>query len=411
MIKKFYVENFRSIKNGLTIDFEATSLKDETSYYNYFEIGNYNIQKVMSYYGMNASGKSNIIKAFSALKMIVLSNTNEPLKHDPFKLSMNSLEAPTKFTIEFSLNNDVESPFYRYTLSYNKETILFECLEKRTSQKYSNIYKRDLELNSFDTDKNTNLGKSLLLFSKAVKPYRTILSAIQELQFPEINDVITFFRERLIVKVTTVDEQLDLISKDQEINPILKSFTIKLLNAADINIKDIQIIKVDRPKALLTSNDSNLFDYKMFFNHGGELKDCFIEFVDESLGTKKMVFMAQELFKLMSKSSVFVVDELEASLHPELTKFIVSCFLDSEFNPKNTQLIFSSHETSLLDLDLLRRDEINFVYKDNNNCGTYIRSLSEFGVRKTDNIAKSYLAGRYNTTPEINASILNNYEK
>ena len=101
-----------------------------------------------------------------------------------------------------------------------------------------------------------------------------------------------------------------------------------------------------------------------------------------------------------------IIDELESSLHPELTKLIIKCFLDETINPHNSQLIFTSHETTLLNLNLFRRDQINFVYKDEKTCGTYIRSLKDFHVRKTDSVEKSYLAGRYLTSPNVKEELL-----
>ena len=144
----------------------------------------------------------------------------------------------------------------------------------------------------------------------------------------------------------------------------------------------------------------------MFFIHESECSNGVLEFLEESLGTKKIVLLAAHLYPVLSKPSILIVDELESSLHPELTKLIIKCFLDDTINPYNSQLIFTSHETSLLNLNLLRRDQINFVYKDNQTCGTYIKSLLEFHVRKTDSIEKSYLAGRYLTVPEVREEYL-----
>ena len=119
-----------------------------------------------------------------------------------------------------------------------------------------------------------------------------------------------------------------------------------------------------------------------------------------------MVVLATLLYPVLSKPSVMIIDELETSLHPELTKLIIKCFLDETINPHNSQLIFTSHETTLLNLNLLRRDQINFVYKDEKTCGTYVKSLMDFHVRKTDSIEKAYIAGRYMTSPETNEQVL-----
>ena len=189
---------------------------------------------------------------------------------------------------------------------------------------------------------------------------------------------------------------------------LIASWPIKLLKAADFNITDIHVEKtpLSVPMPIPNFNGIKTERDALFFVHEGNNGGGSIEFIKESLGTKKITLLSSFLYSALSKPSVLIVDELESSLHPELTELIIKCFLDETINPYNSQLIFTSHETALLNLNLLRRDEINFVYKDENNCSTFIKSLKEFHARKGENIEKAYLAGRYSTSPEVKDQLL-----
>ena len=111
--------------------------------------------------------------------------------------------------------------------------------------------------------------------------------------------------------------------------------------------------------------------------------------------------MADMIYRSLKRESIVIIDELESSLHPDLAKLVVETFLDETLNTNNSQLLFSSHQTNLLSSYFLRRDQIVFVYKDKEKNNTYIEYLKDFSVRKNDNIEKSYLAGRFNTSPNL----------
>ena len=138
MIKYFSIENFCSIKEKIEISFEASKIDDETSYYNYFPYKNSNIHKVLAFYGMNASGKSTIVKALAALQRLVA--PGNVLPYMPFEFDPISKTSPIKMSIEFAFNNNENSPIYKYYVSYNNKFILEEKFEKMTSQKPSLLY-------------------------------------------------------------------------------------------------------------------------------------------------------------------------------------------------------------------------------------------------------------------------------
>ena len=419
MIKKFSVKNFQSIKEKMDITFVASALSDETSYTNYFDFKGDRILKASAFYGMNASGKSTIVRALAVLSELVAQQNpafsfampqqaiKRMVSYYPFKFSDETKNSPTSFEIEFSLNNSDDSPLYKYHIEYDSSRIIDEKFEKMTSQKYSLLFERN-------TDKNlrTNIiiGNSatnsplLEALKSSVVPDKTFLSLFNNFNVNDFYDAYLFFAQRMInisPEVTRFDDIMpDRIEKD----PGLRDFEIKLLKAADFNIDDVHVSK---SKKNLVNMPGFITEKKaLFLDHNVDYADKSIEFIEESLGTKKMVILASRLYDAISRPSVLIVDELEASLHPELTKMIVTLFLDETINIHNSQLIFTSHETTLLDQNLLRRDQINFVYKDKHTCGTYIVSLKEFAMRKDSNISKSYLAGRFSTSPDINEYLI-----
>lgn len=418
MIKSFFVENYCSIKNRLDVSFEASTLTDETVHNNFFDYQGKRILKAVSFYGMNATGKTTIIKALKALRDIVVPNFNpfnpyllrNQTPYHPFELSNDTKNKPIGLGLEFSLDNDDDSYLYKYSVSYDELRIIEEKLEKKTSQKLSLVFKRTTDENEH-TEITFGQTVSNVLFSKVpgftVMPNVSFLSTFSFLKLPDFSEAYKFFAERLIYVSSGNTGFADVVPTELTKNEGLKEFTIKLLKAADFNITGFSMKK---KKTKFGSSLNGLVAEKnaLFFEHQGDNDSGFIEFADESLGTKKIVLLAERLYPVLSMPSVLIVDELESSLHPVLTRLIVTCFLNEEINVHNSQIIFTSHETSLLDLSLLRRDQINFVYKDQKTCGTYLKSLTDFHVRKGDSIEKAYLMGKYSTSPNVDDSVLTN---
>lgn len=400
MIKRFYVQNFLSIRDRIDISFEASKMDDDTYYNNLFSFQNDNILKVSAFYGINAAGKSNICVAFAALKELIIAPIHIPLTpYRPFKLDKEHINKPTHIGIEFSLDNHIGSPIYRYQVIYDKTHIIYEKLEKATSQKYSLMYERENKDNSkyFKFGPSIQANPLLDAIKNSLIEYRTFLSMFRDFQVNNFSDIYNFFLRNVVNIDPTISRHHDILPptellEDQE----FRKFVVNLLKSADFNIEDIYVGKTKLDIVYPPNRDT------LFFVHKSECSNGELEFLEESLGTKKIVLLAAHLYPVLSKSSILIIDELESSLHPELTKLVVRCFLDDTINPYNSQLIFTSHETTLLNLNLLRRDQINFVYKDKHTCGTYIRSLLDFHVRKSESVEKSYLAGRYFTSPEIN---------
>ena len=407
MIRSFYIQNHCSVKNRINISFEASSLSDTTSFENVFRYREENILKIISFYGANASGKSSIIKGLAAMRELIVPFVPGRLPYCPFSFSQDSIDKPTFFGIEFSLDN-TETLFYRYEVSFDKNSILKEKLEKFSSQKPTLLFDRTESKIVFGSTIQNN--PLLLQLSDSLIKNKTFLSIFANIKIQDFYDAYLFFFERLINISPEVTRFDDLLPAEFKSNEQLKNFSENLLKAADFDIDGIEIKKKPIQYFPAPGFSQTIEREMLVFNHKGQNCGGQIEFVNESLGTKKILIIAKHLYDALTKSSILIVDELESSLHPDLARLIIEIFLDDSINIHNSQLIFTSHNAALLDLGLFRREQINFVYKDKDTCSTFIRSLKDFHVRKTDSIDKSYLAGRFSTSPNVNKGLFNGEE-
>ena len=126
-----------------------------------------------------------------------------------------------------------------------------------------------------------------------------------------------------------------------------------------------------------------------------------LELADESDGTRRLMALAPGIERVLSKGGVFLVDELDRELHPLLAEFVISKFQSPETNPGHAQLIFTTHDTELLNMEIIRKDQVYFVDKDRQSGVSELFNLTEFQVRTNDNIRKAYMAGKYGAVPEV----------
>lgn len=412
MLIEFSVKNFLSFKDKITLSMEKGNGEENIN--NIIKNDITDLLRTSVIYGANASGKSNVIKAFTcAIILVRTSNLMMPGgKLDlvkPFLLDDISRNKPSEFEFIFITNNIK----YRYYFSADENKIYDEILDAYYSQKPTNIFTRtntnDYEFNSDKTKleelKNKNLENKLFLATSSSWNYDKTRNPF--LWFLNVIDTYDSFTNIL-------DNDLISYSKNDK---DLKEFTLKLLKEADILIKDINvdyeeknmdenmvdllIPKINQNSKVFKTKSINIelehevideFNKKHFYK---------LNFIDESLGTKVLFSLAPILKRAFSSSKVIIVDEFEKSMHPKLVEFIIKLFNNSDINKYNSQLIFTTHATNLLDLELLRRDQIWFTEKNPSNGVTDLYPLDSFSVRKDENILKGYINGRYGAIPFI----------
>ena len=409
MLIEFSVKNFLSFKEKVTLSLEKVIGNENEE--NTFTFNNEELLKTAVIYGANASGKSNLIKAFTTAILMVRNSSVIPLggKWDilkPFLFSEDTNNSPSEFEFIF-IANKIK---YRYFFSADEDKIYKESLDAYYSQKPTNIFtrKNTTEYNFINSDRKTlesiaskNTENKLFLTSATTWNYEKTKDAF--LWFLNSIDTYGSFDSML-------DKDLINYSNNDE---DLKKFTLKLLKETDIFIKDLRvsyeekdvenssfIINNQKQGALKTKSVKIAMDHEI--TDSQDEKNIYtLDFEDESSGTKILFALAPILKRAFEKTKIIIVDELEKSLHPTLVKYIIKLFNNEKLNTKNSQLLFTTHAISLLSLDLFRRDQIWFIEKNSLTGNSDLYPLDSFSVRKEENIEKGYINGRYGAIPFI----------
>lgn len=401
MILEFTIKNILSFKERVTLNMLANS--QNTLEDNYVIINDKRILKSLAIYGSNASGKSNLFKAlYSVIKVIKQSNNRDVFDYiniTPFKLDDEGLNSPSEFEIKL-LINDIK---YLYGFTLDKEKIHKEYLYYYPNGRETKIFERtNTNLYSF----NKKDEKFLKDIEKKTTKNKFFLSTATNWNYEKTYNVYDFLTKK--IKVFTSLEELRLCAFEMyyKNNDKLKDFTLDFFKNTDFNIEDYTISKVEFPDDIQVLYPDFLYrkdTYKVFFKHKNSNK--LLSFEEESLGTQVSFSLIPFIMDSLNNNNVLVIDELDKSLHPLLAIYIVSLYNDTDINKSTAQLIFNTHDTNLLDLNMLRRDQIWFTEKNVETGVTDLYALSDFSVRKQENIEKGYLLGRYGAVPFIRNDI------
>lgn len=407
MLIEFSVKNFMSFKNKVTLSMEkGNGLENEE---NVVFDGDINVLKSAAIYGANASGKSNLLKAFTCAILMVRTSSLISVGQKwvflrPFLFDEESKNKPSEFEFVFKTNGVK----YKYYFSADENKVYDEVLDAYYTQKPTNIFRRTNTNNyEFYVDK-----KKLEALSMNNTENKLFLATATTWNYDKTKDAYLWFVNGIDTYDSfnnITDKDLIAYSKDSE---DLKEFALKLLNKADILIKDVTVHYEEKEidnlllAPLEKSNDKyKVKNINIELEHevmvGNDKHNYKLNFVDESSGTKVLFAFAPFLKRAFENTKVIIVDELERSLHPALVEFIVKLFNNKEINKANSQLIFTTHAMNLLNLELLRRDQIWFTEKNPENGVTDLYPLDSFSVRKDENIQKGYINGRYGAIPFI----------
>jgi len=427
MLIDYRFSNFRSFKEMTSLSMIAgrqTTLNDNL-------IREYDLRVIPSavIYGANASGKSNIIMSLAVMKDIVLSGSLEAnianLKNlELYPFAYQKSEKPMSFEIDFIYGGRrLEFGFEVEVSTFKKDTrrIVSEFLTyiDKSDQK-TNIYTREKDkiqinkdkkalniiefdeklLKQFEKKINENIDETELFLSRAFKS--TISNELADM-------VLDFFKEKLVVvsdftlKKTNLTFSLEDSPKKDFFawNKILDGF----VKNADFGPQGIAF-KSNKSE----DKESSSMELVSIYKYHDENIVIPAELM-ESRGTLKLVDFAIPFEKLFKSGGVFILDEFDAAIHPELIKGILSLFNDSDLNKANAQLIFTTHNPIYLNNKIFRRDQIRFVEKDTDSYESIIYSLADFGaeeVRNDHNYLINYFKGNYGALPFIDFSKLLN---
>lgn len=427
MIIEFSVTNFRSIKEEQIFSFVAEPSKSKPD--NVFEakirqgislkefledekkgeekstFETIRLLKSAVIYGANASGKSNVIKAFEVFQDLCVNPIGlETKNYNPFKFDERTANEPTHFKLSFI------GPFqykYQYSFSFNKNEILSEELIYYPLGQARNLFKRVK-----DTEKKNGLiadtfkkGDDLTDNKASANPkflFITLSSILSQDRI--LLNILYYLKEHFQFFNTMNAADLEkwyyevggILSKKPSIQKQLK----RLIASVDTKIQGLELEEnknIDFDDWNIEKAYEPIGIHKMFNSN----KTARLHFKEQSRGTNMLYVLGGKILEQLDKGGTMFIDEIDTSLHPRLAKFLVLLFQHPKSNPKNAQLIFTTHETTFLDRNLFRREQIWFTEKDEYG-QTELYSMQDFDkVREDTPFEKWYLAGKFGGLPDI----------
>lgn len=414
MLLQFSVSNFRSIKDEVTLSMVANEEDDAHTDW-LCQVGSEKLISAAAIYGANAAGKSNILKAMTVAIRLVRSSNLRGINDffpeiAPFLFDEETRLNPTRFDFIFIYNKKK----YQYGFSLDKHAIIEEYLYLYEGSDSFKIFER-LNTDQYSFPKGNE--KRFNEYAEKNTSNKLFLATATAWNCAETRDAYLWFAGAIDVYDFNAisSEGLDIIEEEDK---ALKAFLIETLRESDFNIADYSFEAIpmtldDLKKSGVPdfiaeliregSSESEGKRYKITTSHTIRIRDRNKQFDlplhEESSGTQQMFFFAALIKRAMESEKTIVIDELSSGLHPLLLQAIIKMFYDKKLNTTNAQLIFSTHDISLLNLDLFRRDQIYFVEKNNSTGISDLYSLDEFFPEKEENVRKNYLQGRYGAIP------------
>ena len=418
MLVEFTATNFRSYRDAQTLSMVKGKLKDddklESHSFPFPDKKNMSLLRSAAIYGANASGKSNLIRALEAMQETVVESAGwqrgTELPMEPYLLSMDKAEEPCEFEATFY----VESVRFQYGFSATKERVIDEWLYAYPSGRAQSWIERawDEGSQSYTWGRMEALKGQKKLWKDSTRENALFLSIAVQLNCEQLQPVFDWFEGSLrVVGIGEIDPSFSAsLCKHDDFRKKITQF----LKSADLNITDIiiepkKISRQDLPTSMPNEIKNSILDEMknkelldvQFVHQGENGAQVSLPMRHESDGTRKLFSFAGPWLNVLEEGSILFIDELHDNLHPLIVRMLVGLFHNKETNPNNAQLLFTTHETSILSQDIFRRDQIWFASQEGNN-GTYLTPLSDFKVRKgAEDIERYYLDGRYGAVPYL----------
>jgi uncharacterized protein len=411
MLLEFRVSNFRSIRDEQVFSMVAAS-GDKTFADTHLAPtglkGLPNVVRSAVVYGANASGKSTLLLALQYMRTVVAESAtviqpNQTYNLQPFKLDAAKLAEPTAFVLSFLL----QGVRYEYAFAMRPERFVSESLTVYRTSRPTQLFNRQLASDgqSYDYEFSSLLPGPKKLWQDSTRPNALFLSTAAQLNSELLGQVLGAIVQNIVYlpaggainhAMTTA-----MLATDQG-RATVRSF----LMDADVSITNVQTVarkgmhneivfaSDEQPQIKLTEAEFLL----PVFEHSSPQGNALFELHEESGGTQRLFGLIAPLLDVLKNGRVLVVDELDSSLHTLLVRDLVSMFHHPKINAAGAQLIFTTHDTALLDTELFRRDQIWLTEKDDHQA-TRVYPLSDFSPRKGEAIERGYLAGRYGGIP------------
>jgi len=428
MIIEFSVSNFRSIYTKVTLNLQATKLTGkEASNTHYFTPDKYPqlpILKSAVVYGANASGKSNLLRAVEFFKNFVINSTDlkfgDPLPHAPFGLLKTALQEPSSFEMEFIAKDNIR---YIYGFSFDRTDIIEEHLLSFTTRKPAEIFVRKKGESIRFSSSFKGPKKSL---EDQLQNNHLLLSKAANSNFDQVHKIYSYFSDNINVFHSTYANN-NLSKRSSFENDVYRNKINQFLKIADTGIESLEVVKEDKDYFSQLANNSwpiTNSNPNSFYEHAAKLaldepsykanvvhytsdeekKEKVVWSLDEeSAGTIKLFAIAGPIIDILNGGHVLIFDEINNSLHPLISEFIVRLFHNTNTNPHNAQLIFTTHDTTLLNKETFRRDQIWFLEKNKRGMSELfpLSSFDKKEVRWDVPFDKWYLSGRFGALPSV----------
>lgn len=427
MLIEFKFTNYRSFRDETVLSMEAMGLSTYKSCLIPFR--NKRLLPAAAIYGKNGGGKSNVIRAFWLAVQFIRNaqrtqHENAPIPVQPFLLNDTSRDEPTSFEFIYTIA-DVK---YVYGFSATKKEIFKEYLYYAPKGQLSMVFERDHQNFTF---RDNSEKKRRQLISEAVGPNQLYFAIACTMNESACQKAMSWFRENIFFSRDYTDIPSQLIEYSEK--PDMLAAIKKYAENVDVGIQDMNFefrneeIKDasntgDIPSGIVAaltqfakalSDISNTSEIKLQRSevnatsyHKGLKSDGSealfeLQLADESDGTRKLMALAPAIERALECGGLLLVDELEKEMHPLMVEMIVSKFQSQSSNPNHAQIIFTTHDTELLNMNLLRKDQLYFADKSKKDGASELYSISELQTPTNENIRKGYLLGKYGGTPDI----------
>lgn len=417
MLLEFRVRNFRSIRDEQIFSLVASTSEELSSTH----VAQANVKTLPGIlrsaviYGPNASGKSTFLNALNYLRSVVAESAavlqpGQVYNVMPFKLDAATAQEPTSFEITFLM----DGVRHQYSFAMTQNRIVSESLLVYRSNKPQEWFSRQTNADgeSYDYKFSTHLAGPRKLWQESTRSNALFLSTAAQLNSDLLSPIFSWITQSIVFLPASAQLNLELTTAllaTEQGRLTIRDFLMQ----ADISIAAVQAIprKGFRQQVVFgasgvshASREESEFLVPQFL-HTTPSGSASFELHDESQGTQRLYGLIAPVLDVLKSGRILVVDELDSSLHTLLVRRLIQMFHDPKLNTANAQLIFSTHDTSLLDHTLFRRDQIWFTEKDASQA-TKLYPLTDFGPRKQEAWERGYLMGRYGAVPFFSQSTL-----
>ena len=406
------IKNLKSFKNQTIFSMEAENkIEDRNSFE--VEVGKekFELLKTAVLFGGNASGKSNFTSVLSIFRYYLFNKGIEKYNKEGFRFG----EEDKNSTIK--VRNVVDDKIYEYILEINfntkkiiKEKLYITALERKL------VFERENnKIVKYDKETFSEYEITIGFINETLTDSDSVISRIIEWRVPEEIEKYIFYIDK--IKINNYSDDLGKYIYENKNN---KKLVIEFLKKIGITVNDIEVYREKNEFFLKNIRESKEFQilsekeqekllsqiayiYRIHFVYEDNQKQKYkLEYYEQSAGTQKILSMFFPIYNLLNNGGVMIIDELDITLHYSLIKEIIKMFNSVEYNRKNAQLIFTTHNLLLLDFNLFREDQIWFLENNDVSTGTELYSLSDVeGYEKNKYLLRDYLNGNFGGIPKL----------